>query len=286
LFLFLARKYSIVSTVSCSTANHNSTKRLSDFIFRLRFATKTKHRILKLTTLDMSKNKLKKLDPRLANLKVLKSLNVEHNKLTPGSMAVISSLPKLKSLSASHNHLGSFPKDIDEASGERAVDPSNALPLVLPKGLKTILLADNALMAIPKSILGGATPLKMLEKLDLSSNKLVSVPETIASLVGLTDLNLDDNALKRLPPSVEKLKKLKVLSLRRNQIRLANPQPLPEGLWTNTLLIDLNLHGNPMTTTQLNTMDGYDVFLSRRREVKNKDILGGAMTDLEGCGLE
>ena len=99
-------------------------------------------------------------------------------------------------------------------------------------------------------------------------------------------------ARKSHAKSIGKLSKLKVLSLRNNRISAASgkgkqqQQPLPKELWVNTLLIDLNLHGNPLTSTQLNTMEGYDVFLSRRRDVKNKDILGGAMTDLEGCGLK
>jgi len=158
--------------------------------------------------------------------------------------------------------------------------------MTLPKGLKTILLANNSLVTIPPSIVNEKNPLKLLEKLDLSSNNLATVPVSIAILVNLNDLNLDDNVIKSLPSAIGKLAKLKALSLRNNRISATDPQPLPEELWRGTLLIDMNLHGNHMTSTQLNNMDGYDVFLSRRREVKNKDLLGGAMTDLEGCGLK
>eukprot|EP00533_Pseudo-nitzschia_delicatissima_P001646 CAMPEP_0116089658 /NCGR_PEP_ID=MMETSP0327-20121206/6539_1 /TAXON_ID=44447 /ORGANISM="Pseudo-nitzschia delicatissima, Strain B596" /LENGTH=287 /DNA_ID=CAMNT_0003580857 /DNA_START=304 /DNA_END=1167 /DNA_ORIENTATION=- len=243
--------------------------------------------IPKLTTLDLSKNKLKKLDPNLSNLKVLKSLNVDHNKLTPGSLNAIQSLPKLKSLSASHNLLGkriSVTPSSPSKPAPKPIDPSNALPKTLPKGLKTILLSSNGFRVIPTSLF--ESPLKMLEKLDLSKNQLATLPESISSLVKLNDLNLDDNDLESLPSSVGTLKYLKVLSLRNNQIANTKPQPLSKELWTDTPLIDLNLHGNPMTTTQLNTFEGYESFLKRRREVKNKDILGGAMVDLEGCGLE
>jgi Leucine-rich repeat (LRR) protein len=262
-------------------------------------------RISKLTTLDLSKNKLRKLDLNLSNLKVLKSLNIDHNKLGPGSMHVLSSLPKLKTISANHNQLGRAPPSAvtDQQQQQQQQHPitkktTQSLPETLPKGLRTISLSHNSLSRIPKSILENSFPLKMLEILDLSSNHLARVPDTIANLTKLTNLNLDDNVLTSLSEAIGKLKHLKRLSLRRNQIKrnvgvggdvngdLHPQQSLPKELWTNTLLIDLNLHGNPMTTTQLNTMDGYDIFLSRRREVKNKDILGGAMTDLEGCGLE
>jgi len=271
--------------------------------------------ISKLTTLDLSKNKLKKLNPNLSNLKVLKSLNVDHNKLEPGSLHVLSSLPKLKTLSANHNALGRapppsvVPTDQQKQQQQQKQQPkakpkstttktAQALPETLPKGLRTISLSHNFLTSIPKSIVeNSSVPLTMLEILDLSSNRLARVPDTIASLTKLTNLNLDDNLLTGLSDAIGTLKHLKCLSLRRNHLQLMcvagdvdgdlHPQQsLPKELWTNTPLIDLNLHGNPMTTTQLNTMDGYDVFLSRRREVKNKDILGGAMTDLEGCGLE
>eukprot|EP00536_Pseudo-nitzschia_multiseries_P012716 jgi/Psemu1/320319/estExt_fgenesh1_pm.C_5000006 len=238
--------------------------------------------ILKLTTLDLSKNKLVKLSPKLSNLKVLKSLNVDNNELTPGSMNPVSSLTKLKTLSASNNLLGR-PVVNKNNDGE---NHAYALPMTLPKGLKTILLSNNSLSTIPPSIVNKNNPLKMLEKLDLSSNNLATVPESISNLLNLNDLDLDDNVIVSLPSAIGKLTKLKVLSLRNNHISATNPQPLPEELWRDTLLIDMNLHGNPLTSTQLNTMDGYDAFLSRRREVKNKDILGGAMTDLEGCGLK
>ena len=42
-----------------------------------------------MTTLDLSKNQLVTVNPSIANLKVLKSLNVDHNQLAPGSLAAI-----------------------------------------------------------------------------------------------------------------------------------------------------------------------------------------------------
>lgn len=197
-------------------------------------------------------------------------------------MTSISSLPKLQKLSANNNQLGR-PAAADNAK----TGTVEAFATTLPKSLKTVLMSNNFLPTIPRSILDSSTPLKSLQKLDLSKNIIRSIPDNIANLVALNDLNLDDNQIQKLPEAFGKLTKLKTLSLRNNRISSLQPeQPLPKELWTNTLLIDLNLHGNPMTTTQLNTMDGYDEFLSRRREVKNKDILGGAMTDLEGCGLK
>lgn len=265
-------------------------------------------RISKLTTLDLSKNNITILNPKISNLKVLKSLNVDNNKLTPGSIGddTLISLTKLKTLSLNNNQLGRPNNNSNNGGGagggggktnnnthSNKSKSYDALPTTLPKSLKTLLLSNNSLSNIPRCILGCSgsvvVQLKLLEKLDLSSNNLATVPETISNLPSLNELNLDNNVIVSLPSAIGKLSKLKVLSVRNNHIsgKIPNsPQPLPKELWVDTLLIDMNLHGNPMTSTELNAMDGFDTFLIRRRDVKNKDILGGAMTDLSVCGLK
>lgn len=39
-------------------------------------------------------------------------------------------------------------------------------------------------------------------------------------------------------------------------------------------------------STQLNEFEGYSEFLARREKVKSKDIYGGALTNLDVCGLK
>ena len=87
---------------------------------------------------------------------------------------------------------------------------------------------------------------------------------------------------------MEKLLKLKALSLRHNKITVkstmftsSNPQPIPKGLFVNTLVVDLNLEGNAMTNTQLNEFEGFHEFLDRRQKVKNKTL-----QNLSVCGLK
>lgn len=145
--------------------------------------------------------------------------------------------------------------------------------------------------AIPKQICDPRLP---LEKLDLSSNNLASIPSEIGNLKALTELILDNNVLVSLPIEMGELIKLKVLSLRNNHIQVAstnfsasNPQPIPSSLFEDTLLIDLNLHGNKLTSTQLNEFEGFSVFLERRKMVKTKNLFGGAMDgDSTLCGLK
>ena len=217
----------------------------------------------------MSQNKIKSLGDQLATLSDLKSLNLDQNALEPGSIAPISKLSKLQTLSAGSNKLGSLPP--------------------LPVSLKQLKLNACAFSNFPMQIVLATK----LEKLDLSNNNMAAIPTEISNLLALTDLNLDNNVIVALPASIGKLKKLKTLSLKNNKVRVSNtnfsaqnPQPLPPSLFRDTLVVDLNLHGNPMTSTQLNDFEGFDSFLERRAKIKSKDIYGGAMTNLDVTGLK
>lgn len=206
-------------------------------------------RIKGLKTLDVSQNKIRKLGSQLAVLKELKSLNVDQNRLIAGSLAPVSSLSKLQTLSAGGNGLGApVPRD---PKHPQQTTPT-ALP-PLPSSLKQIKLDGNAFSTFPPQIVQVKCLLK-LEKLDLSNNNLAAIPSEIANLVALTEIHLDNNVIVGLPATIGQLKKLKTLSLKNNQLRAGNtnfseknPQPMPAALFSDTLLIDLNLHGNPMT---------------------------------------
>lgn len=235
------------------------------------------HRISNLRTLDLSKNALTAVSSKFVNLKNLTSINLDNNKLTQGSLVPIATLPKLQKLSIGDNLLG---------KPTAAASKNDTLP-ELPKGLKQLKINANFLSHVPRNIM--SSHLTKLEKLDLSHNQLASIPVDIAKLKQLTELNLDDNVIVSIPQAAGLLEKLKVLSLRNNRISYPssdNAQPLPASLFTDTPLIDLNLHGNPMTSTQLNTMEGYDTFLERRQLVKTSALMGGALTNLDVCGLE
>ena len=182
-------------------------------------------------------------------------------------------------------------KNKTSAASSSTNNAKEILPSPLPSSLKQIKMDDNYLSNIPPSILSKS--LTKLEKLDLSNNQLASIPGDISYLVALIELNVDDNVIVSLPTEIGTLKHLKQLSLRNNHITVVsttfsdkNPQPLPSTLFTDTPLIDLNLHGNPMTSTQLNQFEGYDAFLKRRQQIKTNTLYGGALTNLDVCGLE
>lgn len=221
-----------------------------------------------------------------------------------GSLDPISALSKLQTLNAGGNVLGKkisvythHHKHLPHHKQQQQKPPEQKqpppLPNTLPTSLKTLKLSSNFLPTIPKPSI---FTLVKLEKLDLSNNQIAAIPPEIQNLASLNELNLDNNLITALPEEMGKLKKLKSLSLRQNHIRVlhpnqkfnssTNPQPIPASLFTNTLLIDLNLHNNPMTSTQLNEFDGYSTFLERRAATNTKNLYGGAMANLSVTGLE
>ena len=225
----------------------------------------SKFSLTTLRTLDVSKNKLQTLGDKIDTLSNLKSLNCDENKLTATAIQNITKLSKLQTLSMGTNRLGN----------EVVTDPKSKPKLIplpnLPPSLKNLKLNSNSFMSIPPSIYSAPNPLIKLEKLDLSDNNLAAIPEGIQNLVSLVELNLDQNTIIAVPESVGKLSKLKALSLRRNQIRVEkntvfsdqNPQPIHPSVFTDTLVVDLNLDGNAMTSTQLNVFEGFDAFLGK-----------------------
>lgn len=231
----------------------------------------------KLKTLDLSNNSIKNLNPRVAQLTNLKTLILEHNELSATTLQPITMLHQLQKLNVSQNDLGHMPRF--KTHPPKIAKPADALPPDLPATLRELSIAQNKLIDIPPTIFS----LERLEKLDLSNNQLKGcLNASISSLKNLTELLLDGNALTSLPVSIGSLTKLKVLSLKENGIRgTCVPQALPAVLFTDTPVIDLNLHGNPMTNTELNEFDGFDQFLDRRQKVKSK-----TMVNLSICGLD
>ena len=234
------------------------------------------HRITTLRTLDVSRNNLKSLG-QIDRLPNLKSLNCQENQIP--TLGPVSKLSSLQTLLAGSNVLG-----------KPCVGVTEAVP-TLPASLKQLALDHNFCSSVPRSVVSAT--LTKLEKLDLSYNQLAVLPADIGNLVSLEELKADHNMIVSLPGTMGRLTKLKTLSLKGNSISVAstifsprNPQPLPASLFTETLLIDLNLHGNPLTSTELNQFDGFPVFLTRREKVKTKDLYGGAMTNYDVCGLE
>ncbi|KAG7386966.1 hypothetical protein PHYPSEUDO_014950 [Phytophthora pseudosyringae] len=218
-----------------------------------------------LRTLDVSGNRLDALPPQLGGLAALKTLKVSSN--------VLATLPDLSSLTA----LATLVLD-----GNVLED----LPHPLPPNVTKLSLRGNRLSTLPRSVLN----LGKLQELDLSENALETLPANLGELQQLQELNVDGNRLTELPAALARCAKLKVLSARRNRLvgqsAGAKAQPIAAELLEDSAVQVMNLEGNPLTKEDLQRMDGFDAFLTRRTELKNKEIHGGLNSDLSLCGLE
>ena len=83
----------------------------------------------------------------------------------------------------------------------------------------------------------------MLRNLDLSQNRIPSLPPFFGQFEILKQLHLDDNLLTSLPEELGNLKKLEVLNLSGNQLT-----SLPDTLIGCLALTNLNVSGNQFTT--------------------------------------
>ncbi|MFW9874904.1 MAG: hypothetical protein ACFFG0_17495 [Candidatus Thorarchaeota archaeon] len=108
------------------------------------------------------------------------------------------------------------------------------------KDLKKCDLRFNHLTKIPE-ILNGS-----IEYLDLSYNKLVYLPD-LHNFTILNSLNLKSNRLRILPETIGSLTSLEYLNLRNNMLKV-----LPESINFLSSLKVLDLHGNKLDTITIN----------------------------------
>ena len=94
--------------------------------------------------------------------------------------------------------------------------------------LKELRLPGNALLELPASLFGEGAGLPLLQIIDLSTNRLRSLPTSIVRLPKLQVLNLAANELSSLP-EVGCLAALKTLNLTHNKL-VALPAALPTTL--------------------------------------------------------
>ncbi|KAG3007959.1 hypothetical protein PC119_g14385 [Phytophthora cactorum] len=215
-----------------------------------------------LRTLDLTGNKLSELPSQLNDLKALKMLKVSSN--------VLDALPDLSKLEA----LTTLVLD-----GNALEDIPNALPPSLTK----LSLKGNRLRLVPRSVL----ELPQLQELDLSDNALETLPSNLGEMQELQELNVDGNKLSELPAALGRCGKLKVLSARRNLLVGRSAGAIVQSIAAEVLgegsaVQVMNLEGNPMTKEDLQGMDGFDAFLTRRTKLKNKEIHGVTILGPQG----
>ncbi|MEO7838870.1 MAG: COR domain-containing protein [Anaerolineales bacterium] len=167
-------------------------------------------KLLALTSLDLSGNRLSTLPESITHLQNLTTLNLSDNQLSTIPQS-IDKLSNLRYLVLSRNQLGPTPETIPHL-----------------RKLTTLYLSYNQLTALPESI----TQLQDLTFLDLSENQLSTLPEWISQLQNLITLDLSRNQLTALPKSITQLPNLTNLGLRNNPLVGPPMEVAIKGIWS------------------------------------------------------
>lgn len=181
-----------------------------------------------------------KVLPALPNLYLLQSLNLSGNGLS-GLPASISQMTNLGHLDLSNNQFAAIPDEVQHLTNLKSLYVEhNSIAQSPPwmgklKKLETLDLSDNRLKGVGSSHeLPALTHLYLLNnqiasldagfftptllEVNLSGNKLESLPETLGSATNLLELGASDNQLKTLPKALGSLKKLGTLRVKGNKL--------------------------------------------------------------------
>ena len=177
----------------------------------------------------------------------LETLNISNNKIS----VLPSSLSKLRSLTtleAGHNEIAKYPEGIN---GLTKVPNYTAYCLCLAKSY----------LFLKKTF-----DLSQLDTVDLSSNKITSIPESIGAIRAL-ELNLNQNQISQLPESLVRCNRLKTLRLEENCLNLEAVRP---NLLGESKISVLSLAGNLFDEKKLADVEGYDKYQERYTAIRRK----------------
>ncbi|XP_034273647.1 leucine-rich repeat-containing protein 57 [Pantherophis guttatus] len=197
-----------------------------------------------LRTIDLSNNKLESLPPFIGKFSVLKSLALNHNRLTvlPEDLC---KLKKLEILHLNNNQLTRLPSSFGQLAA-----------------LKTLSLSGNKLQTIPIQLCS----LHHIDVVDLSRNQIQSIPDTIGELQAI-ELNLNQNQISQISSQISCCPRLKVLRLEENCLELS---VLPQSILGDSQISLLAAEGNLFEIKKLRELDGYDKYMERFTATKKK----------------
>eukprot|EP00962_Isochrysis_galbana_P040034 scaffold14472_cov115-Isochrysis_galbana.AAC.2 len=195
----------------------------------------------KLEILGLGSNRLPALPASIGRCAALRTLRLSDNLLTelPGE---IGSCTSLTDLFLAGNQLMSLPVALSRCPLVSLNVSANALT-ELPEGLcagvgsslKTLQLSDNRLASLPADV----GELRLLETLNLNGNRLRELPSSFGRLGAVVTVGLGANRLTALPHNIGGLRSLRTIQLGEN--RLAT---LPESIGACSGLEDLGLAQN------------------------------------------
>ncbi|XP_068849111.1 PH domain leucine-rich repeat-containing protein phosphatase 2 isoform X2 [Capricornis sumatraensis] len=189
-----------------------------------------------LTSLELSRNLLECVPDWACEAKKIEILDVSYNLLTEVPMRILSSL-SLRKLMLGHNHVQSLPTLVEHIPLE-VLDVQHNLLTRLPD-----TLFSKALNKLNK--------LEQLEELNLSGNKLKTIPTTIANCKRLHTLVAHSNHIS-IFPEILQLPQIQFVDLSCNDLtEILIPEALP------ATLQDLDLTGNTNLVLEHKTLDTF-----------------------------
>lgn len=203
-----------------------------------------------LSVLRLNGNKLPGLPNSIGDLINLGQLEAKDNALVV-LPTTIGNLTALTTLAVAGNSITSIPEEIQGCSSLVTLRADHNKITDLPEHLSLPVLEDlylqhNNLESIPSSF-GSNFP--ELLTVDLSSNRLVTLPTSIGLLTKMSKLRVQGNALRSLPDSLTQCKALKLLDAPDNFISVL-PQFLASGPITH-----LYAQNNPIDTSAAATAE-------------------------------
>uniref|UniRef100_A0A8C9S0Q9 Protein scribble homolog n=1 Tax=Scleropages formosus TaxID=113540 RepID=A0A8C9S0Q9_SCLFO len=196
---------------------------------QLRDLPKPFFRLLNLRKLTLSDNEIQRLPPEVANFMQLVELDISRNDI-PEIPESIKFCKALEIADFSGNPLSRLPEGFTQL-----------------RGLAHLALNDVSLQTLPNDIERHKVCVRVslsflvkLEQLDLGSNELEVLPDTLGALPNLRELLLDRNHLSALPPELGNLRRLVCLDVSENRLEQLPPE-LSGLLALTDLLLSQNL---------------------------------------------
>jgi len=208
---------------------------------------------LRLKTMDLSHNEIESLPNLLSSAPRLRQIDVSYNKLALIPELPL----KTQEFYAQNNYLTAFPSNFQVLEKIKIADLScnmiSVIP-VLPNGIQTLVIYNNQISKVIKS---KATSLRSLyisnnrlkriplfmknviQDFNMTSNSLESINISIF-FHKVSRIDLTDNRISSVPPSLFQLKSLKYLSLTRNNI-----ESIPDDV-SESFLLMFNISQNPI----------------------------------------
>ncbi|CAG8447012.1 15253_t:CDS:10, partial [Dentiscutata erythropus] len=211
----------------------------------------------------------------------IRSLNVSQNLMLDLPMDFIQSCAQLRELNLSQNDLERVPQSIKQSEMLSFLNiNTNRLKDLEPGSLEMIgeltnlQVENNLLETLPKKF-AASTKLSIL---NVANNSFKEFPQVICDIVTLSELDLSYNKITSIPEEVGKLKNLKKLFLIGNQI---TDKKLPENFQNLTSLQELDIRRNKITNLcTISLIPNLEILLTEFNNISTVDISSRSLQKL------